>query len=166
MVIAFDPCYQTGYNGSNLFLLYRPHEKVFVTELFDGFYTRIENSIEMNVGWLGTQPIIEIKSGNSMPPRLVNFYFTIDPKTNKAIPKNLFKEGKKFTNEIHSAMLLDNPVALGPDADVLQVVKNKGLVKSFSTVEEDEHGTIDSTGQKLKRIVYRWNGRFYSHLPR
>lgn len=168
LVIAFDPCYQTGYNGSNLFLLYRPHEKVFVTELFDGFYTRIENSIEMNVGWLGAQPIIEVRTGNSMPPRLVNYYFTIDPKTNKAIPKNLFKEGKKFTNEIHSAMLFDDPVPLGlpPGADELQVVKNKRLVKRFSTFEEDERGTIDSTGRKLRRTVYRWNGRFYSHLPR
>jgi len=168
MLIAFDPCYQTGFNGSNLFLLYRPQGKVFVTQLMDGFYTRIENSIEMNVGWLGAQPIIEIITGNSMPPRSVNYYFTIDPKTNRAIPKNLFREGKRLTNEIHSALLFAEPVPLGlpPDANMLKIIKNKALVKSFSTFEDDERGAIDNLGQKLRRVVYRWNGRFYLHPPR
>ena len=117
----------------------------------------------MNVGWLGIQPIIEISTGNSMPPTFVNYYFTIDQKTKKAVPKNLFKEGRKFTNEIRSAMLLDEPATSGLplDADILQVVKNKDLVKSFATFAEDEHGKIESNGRKLRRIVYRWNGRFY-----
>jgi hypothetical protein len=163
LVIVFDPCYQTGFNGSNLFLLYRPQEKVFVTQLIDGYFSRIENSVDMNVGWLGIQPIIEISAANTMPPTFVNYYFTIDPKTNKAIPKNLFKEERKFTNEIHSAMLFDEPAALGlpRDAEVLQLVRNKSLVTSFSTFAEDEHGKIERDGRKLRRNVYRWNGHFY-----
>lgn len=163
LVVVFDPCYQTGFNGSNLFLLYRAQGKVFVTQLVDGYFSRIENSIDMNVGWIGAQPIIEISTGNSMPPTFLNYYFTIDSKSNKAVPKNLFKVGRKLANEIHSAMLLDNPTHLGlpPDAGILQVVKNKSLVKSFSTFADDEHGKIDSNGRKLRRIVYRWNGRFY-----
>ena len=32
-----DPCYQTGYFGSNAFLLYRKAGKVFVTQVLDGF---------------------------------------------------------------------------------------------------------------------------------
>ena len=93
----------------------------------------------------------------------INYYFTINPKTHKAVPKNLFKEGRKFTNEIRSAMLLDEPANLGlpPGADILQIVKNKTLVKSFSTFVEDEHGKIESNGGKMRRTVYRWNGRFY-----
>jgi len=163
LIIVFDPCYQTGFNGSNLFLLYRSQEKVFVTQLIDGYFSRIENSIDMNVGWLGTQPIIEIGTGNSMPPTFINYYFTIDPKTNKAVPKKLFKERRKFTNEIRSAMLLDESANLGlpPGSDILQVVRNKTLVKSFSTFVEDEHGKIESSGGKMRRTVYRWNGRFY-----
>lgn len=168
MIIVFDPCYQTGFNGSNLFLLYRQQGKVFVTPLMDGFYTRIENAIDMHLGWLAGQPIIEIGTGNSMPTRFVNYYFTIDPKTNKAIQKKLFKVGGKFTNELHSAVLLVDPVLLGLPADAveLKVIRNKRLVKSFGAFEFDEHGKIDSLGQKLRRIVYRWNGRFYLHSPR
>jgi len=163
LVVVFDPCYQTGFNGSNLFLLYRAQGKVFVTQLIDGYFSRTENSIDMNVGWLGAQPIIEISTGNSMPPTFLNYYFTIDSKTNRAVPKNLFKAGRKLVNEINSAMLLDDPASLGlpSDVDILQVVKNKGLVKSFSAFVDDEHGKIDSNGRRLRWIVYRWNGRFY-----
>ncbi|HEX3280363.1 MAG TPA: hypothetical protein VHR36_03955 [Pyrinomonadaceae bacterium] len=165
LVVVFDPCYQAGYSGSNLFLLYRPQQKVFVTQLIDGYFSRIENSVDMNVGLLGAQPIIEISTGNSMPPTFTNYYFTIDQKTNKAVPKNLFKVGRKFTNEIRSAMLFDEPARLGLpiDADVLELIKNKRLVKSFSTFAEDERGKIESNGRKLRRTVYRWNGRFYLH---
>jgi hypothetical protein len=168
LVLVFDPCYQPGFNGSDLFLLHRLKEKVFVTQLIDGYFSRVENSIGMNVGWIGTQPIIEISTANSMPPTLINYYFTIDPRTNKAVAKNLFKEGRKFTNEIRSALLFDEPAGLGlpRDADVLQLVNNKRLVPSFSTFAEDEHGTIDSSGGKMRRTVYRWNGQFYLRANR
>ena len=163
LVLVFDPCYQVGYNGSNLFLIYRPQEKVFVSLLMNGFYTRVENSIHMGVGWHGGKPIIEVSTGNNMPPTLVNYYFTIDPKANLAVPAKLFKEGKTITNKVHSAMLLEDPAG---SANVLRVIKAKRLVKSFSAFEADEHGKIGSLGQKLRRVIYRWNGRFYTRSNR
>jgi hypothetical protein len=33
---------------------------------------------------------------------------------------------------------------------------------SFNAYEEDERGRINDNGRKLRRIVYRWNGRFYA----
>jgi hypothetical protein len=41
LVLLYDPCYQTGYNGSVAFLLYRTADKVYVTRLLDGYYSRI-----------------------------------------------------------------------------------------------------------------------------
>jgi hypothetical protein len=163
LVLVFDPCYQVGYNGSNLFLIYRPQQKVFVSQLMNGFYTRVENSIDMGVGRHGGEPIIEVRTGNTMPPTLVNYYFTIDPKTNLAVPKKLFKEGSKLTNKVHSAMLLEDPAG---SANVLRVIKARHLVKSFSAYEEDEHGKIGGPGQELRRVIYRWNGRFYTRSNR
>lgn len=168
LMILFDPCYQTQYNGSTWFLMYRPQTRVFVSKLMDGFYTRIENSIGMKVGRLNGQPIIEITTGNTMPPRFVNYYFTIDPKTNKAIPKKLFKEGNKFTNTLESAILFADPVPLGlpADANILTAIKEKRLVKTISVFEEDERGKIENIGTNLRRIPYRWNGRFYAPAKR
>jgi hypothetical protein len=36
------------------------------------------------------------------------------------------------------------------------------LAASFSAYEEDERGKIDANSRKFRRIVYRWNGRFYA----
>ena len=40
-------------------------------------------------------------------------------------------------------------------------VRDLIMAPVFSTYEEDERGRIDANGRKLRRIVYRWNGRFY-----
>ena len=162
LVIVFDPCYQTQYNGSNVFLLYRTHDKVFVSQLFNGYFTRIENSFGLDVGSLNGQPLIGVTSANEMPPRFIYYFFTIDPKTNKAVPQKLFKEGKRLTNKFESPMLFGaSTYGVGSDADVLTVMKDGRLKKSFVAFEEHERGKIDSMGQRLQRVIYRWNGRYY-----
>jgi len=90
--------------------------------------------------------------------------FVIDPKTNKAVPKRIFKDGKKLTNEIYSAMLMNEPadVGLSKSAEALKIFNGNRLALSFSVYEEDERGKIDDNDRKLRRIVYRWNGRFYA----
>jgi hypothetical protein len=157
LVQVFDPCYQADYNGSSLFLLYRPGKVTFVTRLIDGFYSRVDNSIDMNVAWLNGDPIIEIASSNNMPPTFIYKYFVINRRTNTAAPKRLFKDQSGFTNELQSPMLLDN----SRDSNGPVIIKNKSLVPVFHTLEENEGGHIESNGQRYRRIAYRWNGRFY-----
>jgi len=90
--------------------------------------------------------------------------FVIDPKTNKAVPKRIFKDGKKLTNEIYSAMLMNEPADLGlpKNAEALKILNGVRLCSSFSAYEEDERCKIDDNARKLRRIIYRWNGRFYA----
>ena len=45
VVMLSDPCYQTGFSGSNAFLLYHKDGKVFVSQLLDGYYSRVDNSV-------------------------------------------------------------------------------------------------------------------------
>jgi len=61
-------------------------------------------------------------------------------------------------------MLMNVPadVGLPKDAEALKVFSDNRLALSFSAYEEDERGKIDDNGRKLRRIVCRWNGRFYS----
>lgn len=160
LVLLADPCYQTGYAGSNAFLLYRKDGRVFVTQVLNGYYSRVANSVGIDFAKLNTQQLVEVSTANSMPPSLWYHYFAIDPKTNKAVPKKIFKEGNKLTNEIYSAMLMGQPKDLGlpKDATELNVIRNGRLAPTFSAYAEDEHGKIDN---RLRRIVYRWNGRFY-----
>jgi hypothetical protein len=160
LVLLADPCYQTGYAGSNAFLLYRRDGRVFVTQVLNGYYSRVDNSVGIDFAKLNTQQLVEVSTANSMPPSLWYHYFVIEPKTNKAVPKKIFKDGNKLTNEIYSAMLMGEPKDLGlpKDEGELKIIRNGRLAPTFSVYAEDEHGTIDG---RLRRIVYRWNGQFY-----
>jgi hypothetical protein len=155
LVLVSDPCYQTGYGGSNTFLLNRRQGKVIVSQLLDGYYSRIDNSVGIGFAQLNKERIIEIPTGNNMPPSLTNYYFRIDEKTGRAIPKDLFREGRKLSNEIRSAMLLSG-------TNGLNVIRGHRLAPNFSVYEDDERGRINDSGRRLRRVQYRWNGRFYA----
>jgi len=163
LVLLPDPCYQTGFSGANAFLLLRKNGAAYVTQVLNGYYSRVENSVGIDSARLNGRQIIEVSTANSFPPSLVSYYFEIDSRTNKALPKKLFQDGHKFTNEVYSAMLMADPKDLGlpQSAAELRVIVGERLAQSFSAYEESEHGRIDANGRKLRRVVYRWNGRFY-----
>lgn len=164
LVLIDDPCYQTGFSGSNAFLLYHKDGKVFVSQVLNGFYSRVDNAVGIDFANLNGQQIIELSTANSMPPSLYYYYFAIDPKTNHAVPKKMFKDGKKLTNEIYSDMLMDYPRSFGlpKDASELNIIRKGRLAPSFSAYEVSEHGRIHGNqNQNFNRIIYRWNGRFY-----
>ena len=162
----FDPCYQKGYSGSNLYLLYHKEGKVFVSQLFDGYYSRVDNSVGLDFARMNGEQIVELGTANSMPPSLASYYYAIDPVTNKAVPKKIFKEGNKLTNEVDSEMLMAEPkdVGLPASAKELNIIVNGRLAPSFSAYEQDDRGRIDAGGQRFRRIIYRWNGKVYVRI--
>jgi len=163
IVLLTDPCYQTGFGGSNAFLLYHQGGKVFVSQVLNGYYSRVDNSVGIDFVKLNGQQIIEVSTANSMPPSMVYYYFVIDPRTNKALPRKMFKQGTKLTNQIYSEMLLGEPKEFGlpKDASELNIIRKGRLAPSFSAYEQDDNGRVDAHGKRMNRIVYRWNGRFY-----
>jgi hypothetical protein len=159
LIMVTDPCFQTGYNGSVAFLLYRYGGRVFVTKVLDGYYSRVDNSVGFDFANFDGQQIVELSTSNSMPPSVTNHYFVIDPKTHRAVHERIFKVGRKLTNEISSAMILGEPAELGlpRNAEDMQLIRRHRLLPNFTTYQE----TFEGNGRKLKRVVYRWNGRFY-----
>jgi len=165
LIMLRDPCYATEYSGANGFLLYRRGGKVFVSQLLDGYASRVANSVGIDFATANGEQLIEIQTANSFPPALVSYYFAIDPKTNHSIPKKIFKEDNKLANEIYSDMLMGDPKDFGlpKDATELNIIRNGRLAPSFSAYEQDDHGKIDN---RLTRIIYRWNGKFYTRSSR
>lgn len=163
LVLIADPCYQSGFNGANAFVLHRRDGRVFVTQVLDGYYSRADNSVGINFAELNGQRIVEVTTGNSMPPSLVSYFFAID-RSGRATPKRIFRSDGRLTNKIYSAMLLAEPKELNlpADANEINIIRNRRLAPRFSAYEEHERGAIDANGRKLRRVVYRWNGRFYS----
>lgn len=164
LVILYDPCYQTDYNGSVIFLLSRTGGKVVVSKLFDGYFSRVTNSIGFDYADLNGEKIIELETGNSMPPTLTNYYFAIGPKTHHAVPRKIIMEGAEMSNEISSDMLMSEPEDLGltKEESELIVIRDHKMAPSFSVYTEDPEGEIESVDKRFKRTIYKWNGRFYS----
>lgn len=160
-----DPCYQEGYGGSNVFLLYRKNGRVFATEIIDGFFSRADNPIFVDFATQGGEPIIEISStSGGLYPTITNYYFTIDKRTNRAVPKNLFEgDNKKLSNEITSMMLLGDSEEYGLPANLepLQVLKNNRLTRSFDVFIDTGETFGEDKHQKFTRQTLRWNGKFY-----
>ncbi len=162
LVIVPDPCYQTEFNGSSAFLVFRSAGKVSITKVLDGYFSRVDNSVGIAFARLNGEQIVEISTGNNMPPSVRNYYYVINPGTNHAEPKRLFKDGKTFKNEISSAMLLGATSDLPKSAEELKVIRGNRLAPVFSIYGEDPDGKISADGRTLRRTIYRWNGRFYS----
>ncbi|MBS1796185.1 MAG: hypothetical protein JSS81_20195 [Acidobacteria bacterium] len=163
LVVAKDPCYQVGFGGSNIFLLNRVGPKVYATEVIDGFYTRADFPLEFDYAVENGETIVEIATlsgGLSSTDR--NYYFSIDPKTHRAVPKKMFRVDGKLTHIIESETVLDDPADYGlpPKAQTLEIIKNHRLTKSFYLA-----GLRDTEGSKRKGRYFapqmRWNGRFY-----
>ncbi|HKS09228.1 MAG TPA: hypothetical protein VJS13_06730 [Pyrinomonadaceae bacterium] len=159
LVLIPDPCYQTEYNGSNAFILYRNNGKVYVSQVLDGYFSRADNSVLLNFGKLNSELVIEVATwSGGLNPTLTNYYFVIDPKTKRALPKKLFADAHGPTNEITSALLFGNPPpALAP----LNIIRRGTLAKSFSLYTDSENGKIDDNGRTLSRTIRRWNGKLY-----
>jgi hypothetical protein len=161
LVLISDPCYQTGYGGSNGFLLYHDRgvarDRVVVSQVLDGYFSRADNSVGLAVAKLGAEDIVEISTGSGgLNPYLTNYYFAIDPRSKRAIPKNLFIAEHGPTNQISSAMLLESG-----GTEPLKVLRGHALAPSFITYVDDEHGSIQDSGRRLKRQVLRWSGKLY-----
>ena len=158
LVLLPDPCYQTEYGGSNAFLLYRNAGHVSVTQVLDGYFSRADNSVGLAFAKQGSEEIIEISTGSGgLNPSLTNYYFTIDPRTGHAVPKNLFHGDHGPTNEISSAMLFNATPATTP----LRIIRGRSLAPSFMIYVDSENGKIDDNGRTLSRKLLRWNGKTY-----
>lgn len=158
LVLIPDPCYQTEYGGSNAFLLYRNGGRVSVTQVLDGYFSRADNSVGLAFAKSGSEEIIEVSTGSGgLTPELTNYYFVIDPRSNQAVPKNIFRGDQGPTNQITSAMLFNATPSMEP----LKIIRGRTLSSSFVIYFDNEKGKIDDNGRMLSRKMLRWDGKMY-----
>jgi len=132
-------------------------DPVAVTQLLDGYYSRADNSVGFASAKLGAEDIIEISTGSGgLNPTLTNYYFTLDPHSKRAIPKNLFLGEHGPTNEITSAMLLESP---GPEP--LKILRDHTLAPTFIIYNDDDKGKLHDSGRTLSRQTLHWTRKLY-----
>lgn len=170
LYVAADPCYQQGYGGANAFLLYRRGGRVVVTQVLDGYFSRADNSVALGVANSRGEELIEVATTTGgLNPYINNYYFVIDRRTGNAVPKRIFEEYGGLTNKITSVLILDDGT-LPERYKEMRVIEGTGLARRFYAYEEtadDERSDFkDATGRTLRRITYRWNGRYYTRDKR
>jgi hypothetical protein len=132
-------------------------DRIVVTQVLDGYFSRADNSVGLASAKLGAEDIIEISTGSGgLNPTLTNYYFTIDPYSKRATPKNLFLGEHGPTNEITSAMLLESA---GPEP--LKILRANTLAPTFIIYTDAENGKIRDSGRTLTRQTLRWTGKLY-----
>jgi hypothetical protein len=165
LVLASDPCYQTGYGGSNAFLLYRRADgRVTVTQVLDGHFSRADNSVGLDFADLNAQQLVEVSTTTGgLNPYITNYYFVIDRATGRAMPKRLFRDGQRLTNRLTSVLILYDGTFPEAQAE-MKIIKGKRLARRFYTYEDrGGRGSLrDASGRSLQRRVYIWNGQYYS----
>jgi hypothetical protein len=163
LVLTPDPCYQTGFGGSNAFLLYRQRGRVFVTQVLDGHFSRADNSVALDFAQANGEQVIEVATTTGgLNPYTTNYYFVVDKRTGKALPKKLFKDGRALTNKMTSVLILDDGTFPQAYAE-MRIIKGNRLADRFYTYSDTGgRGTVtDASGRRLRRITYRWNGQYY-----
>jgi hypothetical protein len=148
LILVPDPCYQTQYGGSNAFLLYRNAEKLFVSQVLDGYFSRADNSVGLAFAKLNNEEIIEVSTGTGgLNPSITNYYFVIDPRSNQLLPKKLFQGSGGLTNQISSALLLNG------GSEPLKIMRGNTLAPTFIVYRDN--------GSRVSRKILRWNGKLY-----
>ncbi|HKS26926.1 MAG TPA: hypothetical protein VJS44_03865 [Pyrinomonadaceae bacterium] len=168
LVVTSDPCYQTGYGGSNAFLLYRRGERTIVTQMLNGHFSRADNSIGFDFGMLNRRQLIEVSTTTGgLNPYITNYYFVVDNATGRAFPARIFKDGKRLTSEITSVLILDDGT-FPKGFEEMRIIKGGTLARRFYAYEDTggQGGITDASGRSLRRRVYVWNGRYYETRQR
>ena len=95
LVLVSDPCYQTAYGGATVFILHRTAQRVYVTQVLDGYYSRLGRSVFLRAFSANGRQSIQITTVNisGMQPENSYHYFDIDKRTHKAVPRKSNKRG-------------------------------------------------------------------------
>jgi len=158
---VIDPCIKYSYGTLDAYVLERADGRVVATQVLDAFYTRYDASLFLEVAQLNGERLILVErfahDGFATSLEVTAAAYTINRRTHGAVPKKIFKEAGKLTNEVAWEMppFLENGRPL-PDKGwrAPELVRQGRLVPRFS---------IDyPTRRGLRHTAYVWNGKYYS----
>ncbi len=96
LVITSDPCVKYSYGTLNAFVLHRTANRVVVTQVLDGYFSRADNAARMTIADRGGKRLLTVEVGSGgLHPYSEAFRFVIDPKTYRAVPQQHAKAGKR-----------------------------------------------------------------------
>jgi len=160
LVVVVDPCIKYSYSTVNAYVLQRANNRVYVTQVVDSFYSRADNAVRMRLAAQNGERLMIIEKGlvdGLMPPQVKVTWaiYAINPNTYRAVPRKIFKEKGKLTNE----MAWDAPPFEEDEANNRwrdpELDRNGKLLPRFYVYYPYKG--------RLGRDTYVWNGKYYAH---
>jgi hypothetical protein len=159
LVVVADPCIKYSYGTLNAYVLQRADRRVYATQVLDAFYTRADNSVRMRLAARNGERLMIIERGlvdGMMPPqvRMTWAVYAINPRTRRAVPRKIFKENGRLSNELtwDAPPFEDEEAAARWRAP--EIERDGRLLPRF-------HLYYPYKG-RLGRDTYVWNGRYYA----
>jgi hypothetical protein len=163
LIVTTDPCVKYSYATLNVFVLQRAADKVVVTQILDGYFSRADNAVGMGIANLGSERILEIWADTGgLDPHSEAYLFTIHPQTHRPVPKRIIRDGNEFTHKMTSCVALEiwankYEFDLPKDWQEMRLIQNAKLADKFYVYSEGQ--------DKLERNVFKWNGKNYVLEP-
>ena len=163
LVAVADPCIKYSYRTLNAYVLQRAGGRVYATQVVDAFFTRFDAALAMSAAQLNGERLLIIErteyGGGAFSMVTTAAAYTINPRTHRAVPKKIFREKGKLTNEF----AYDAPPFF--DADQ-QMSEDKGW-RSPLFVRDGRLArrvyVYRPTGRgHFRHDTYAWNGRYYA----
>jgi hypothetical protein len=159
LVLVEDPCIWYSASALNAYILERAAGRVYATQVLNAYFTRVDRAVDMSLAQLNGETLILVETHTSdgfMPPSLFTtcYAFTIDPRSHRAVPKKLFKQGGKLTYEFKYDDYLFDDEELAKRWRAPSIIQGGTLAPRFYVYRLVKHHFV--------RDAYVWNGKCYS----
>ena len=159
LLTVVDPCIWYSSNTLNSYILQRAGNRVYATQVLNAYYTRIDEAVAMEVAENNGERLIFVYTNTSdgmMPPSPFTtcYVYTINPRTHRAVPKNIFFD-KRLTNRFRydGYLFADEDEKLANRWHAPEFVHNGKLASHFYVYNLYKH--------RLSQETYVWNGRYF-----
>jgi len=166
LILLLDPCVKYSYITQNGFILQREGPRTYATQVLDAFYSRLDPGVELQLARHNREPVVVIQT-NSEPMMTTLFstfhVYSIDPKSHRAVPKKMFLDHGKLTNEFEFDQYLFDDEQTQKEWHAPALVQSGKLSLRFTVyvMKKDQDQTLDARS-KFSRKTYVWNGRYYA----
>jgi hypothetical protein len=159
LVVVVDPCVRYSYATRNAFILQRADGRVFATQVLNAFFTRFDGPLDLDSAVHNGETVLLVKTitmDGTFPPSPYATYsaFTIDPRSHRVVPKDLFKVGGQLTNMFRFDTYLFDDEKLEKQWHEPEIIRNGKLSPRFSVFTLSK-GLFNHT-------TYVWNGAYYA----
>jgi hypothetical protein len=166
LLVLPDPCIKYSAVTFNAFVLQRADGRVYATQVLDAFFTRLEPGVEMELARHNGETLVIVQTNSEPTPSALFSTFrtyAIDPQTHRAVPRKIFMDKGKLTNEFQFDEYLFGDQDAQKRWHAPELIHNGALSPRFYvyTLIGSQDQVVEAEA-KFSRKAYVWNGRYYA----